>query len=115
MRWLKNVEEHDYTGALSYLTLEFNASLAEELVKMFREARVVSFRANDILRAARLQPASRKDPGVIKNARKIARGKPLSPVLLVNYDQGADIADGYHRVSAVYYEDPYAPVHAKLV
>jgi hypothetical protein len=40
--------------------------------------------------------------------------KWLSPVLVLSADTGADIADGYHRVSLVYRIDPYAEVPLKL-
>lgn len=39
---------------------------------------------------------------------------PLSPVLVLSAKKGADIADGFHRVSLVYRLDPYAEVPLKL-
>jgi hypothetical protein len=50
-------------------------------------------------------------------ARHLGKGAgrhPLSPVLVVSFDDGGDIADGYHRVSAAYQTDPYTPVPARI-
>ena len=38
----------------------------------------------------------------------------MSPVLVVSGETGADIADGYHRVSLVYRLEPYAEIPLKL-
>ena len=114
VNWLEDVAEKDYAAALSYLTLRLSPSKARGCVKSLRKAKLQLFRANDILRAAGLDPAPRDDPGVEKNVRKIGVGQELSPILLVNLSVGVDIADGYHRVSAVYYEDPDAYIPARL-
>ena len=42
------------------------------------------------------------------------RGLRLSPVLVLSGKKGADIADGFHRVSLVYRLDPYSEVPLKL-
>jgi hypothetical protein len=55
------------------------------------------------------------DPGVMKDLVKVVEGKKLSPVLVIRGQEGADIADGYHRVSLAYRLDPYAEVPLKLV
>ena len=54
------------------------------------------------------------DPGVMKDLIKAIEGERLSPVLVLRAKQGADIADGFHRVSLVYRLDPYAEVPLKL-
>jgi hypothetical protein len=114
IRWLDDVAAHDYDAALDYLTLKLDRARAETMVAALRalpgpEPR----RANDILRACGLPPLPRDDPGVARHLRKDAR-KPLSPVLVVSFDDGGDIADGYHRVSAAYQLDPYTPVPARI-
>ena len=54
------------------------------------------------------------DPGVMKDLIKVIEGKALSPVLAVRAETGADIADGYHRVSLVYRIDPYGEIPLKI-
>lgn len=114
IRWKKDVAEHDYPAALNYLTLRYDAKEAAKIVAGFREAKVTKRRANDILRAARLDPAPMNDPGVLKDIMKIAQGEKLSPVLVVNLVQGVDIADGYHRVSLAWWLDPFTEVPLRL-
>lgn len=106
IKWLDDVALHDYASALAYLTLKLGEKDAKKLVRALRGVGIKHFRANDILRAASLSPAPRDDPKVLKDRDKMVSGQPLSPILLVNLPVGVDIADGYHRVSAVYYENP---------
>jgi hypothetical protein len=111
IRWLDDVADHDYASAEAYLSLKLDDADAHKTVKRLRGAELTRRRANDILRAAGLSPAPLDDPGVMKDLIKVIEGKALSPVLVV----GADIADGYHRVSLVYRIDPYGEVPLKLV
>jgi hypothetical protein len=114
IRWLDDVAEHDYAAAEAYLSLTLNQAGATGVVEGLRAASLISRRANDILRAARLDPAPLDDPGVLKDLVKIIEGTRLSPVLVVRDKRGTDIADGYHRVSLVYLIDPYADVPLRL-
>ena len=50
----------------------------------------------------------------MKDLIKVIEGKHLSPVLVVSGSSGADVADGFHRVSLVYRIDPYGVVPLKL-
>src|ERR1700683_1853632 len=69
---------------------------------------------DDILRAAGRTAAPLDDPGVMKDLIKVIEGRHLSPVLVVSAEIGADIADGYHRVSLVSRIDPYGEVPLKI-
>ncbi|HEV3381313.1 MAG TPA: hypothetical protein VG142_10070 [Trebonia sp.] len=110
LRWKKDVDEHDYAAASSYLSLRFGESMAEKTAAALRKLPVITRRANDILRATGRVPLPLSDPGVLKDLKKVLSGEKLSPVLLAE----ADIADGYHRVSLAYALDPYAEVPLKL-
>ena len=113
-KWLKDVAGHDYEAAEAYLSMKLDVESAHKVVKRLRKAPVTRRRANDILRAAGLTPAPLDDPGVMKDLVKVIEGKELSPVLIVSGETGADIADGYHRVSLVYRLDPFAEIPLKL-
>ena len=102
---------HDYKSAEGYLSPPLGAA---KVVAGLRKASVASRRANDILRAARLEPAALDDPGVVKELIKAIEGRALSPVPVVGGDGGADIADGDHRVSTVYRIDPFGEAPLKL-
>lgn len=114
IRWREDVAEHDYAAAHAYLSLKLGERRAGEVVTQLQKAKLAKRRANDILRAAGLDPAPLDDPGVIKDLIKMIEGKELSPVLVVSGDAGADIADGFHRVSLVYRVDPYGEVPLRL-
>ncbi len=114
IKWLSEVAEHDYAAAEAYLSLKVDAKRAGKLAAKLRKQTVTERRANDILRAAGLNPATLEDPGVIKDLIKVIEGKALSPILVVGGDGHADIADGFHRVSLVYRVDPYGVVPLKL-
>jgi hypothetical protein len=114
IRWREDVAEHDYAAAQAYLSLKLDEHWAATVVAELRKAKVTKRRANDILRAAGLEPAPLEDPGVIKDLIKIIEGKDLSPVLVVSGAGRADIADGFHRVSLVYRIDPFGEVPLRL-
>ena len=114
IRWRDDVAEHDYAAAQAYLSLRFDEHKTRDVVAELRKSLLTKRRANDILRAAGLEPAPLDDPGVMKDLIKIIEGNALSPVLMVRSARGAEIADGYHRVSLVYRIDPYGEVPLRL-
>jgi hypothetical protein len=114
IRWLDDVAEHDYAAAEAYLSLKLDRAAVAKAVKRLREAPITTRRANDILRAAGLKAAPLGDPGVMKDLIKVIEGQRLSPVLVVTGETGADIADGFHRVSLVDRIDPYEELPLKL-
>ena len=115
IKWASEVAEHDYAAAQAYLSLKLEDDAVAKAVKHLRESKLTTRRANDILRASGLTPAGLADPGVIKDLIKVIEGKHLSPILVLSGKKGAEIADGFHRVSLVYQLDPYADVPLKLV
>ena len=90
------------------------AGKAKNLVKRLKHVSVTERRANDILRACGLEPLPLNDPGVLRDLVTLASGEKLSPVLVVSFDEVADIADGYHRVSLAYALDPFAAVPLRI-
>jgi hypothetical protein len=106
LRWRKDVADHDYAAAASYLSIRFGESRAQEVSKKLQKLPVIQRRANDILRATQRVPLPLSDPGVLRDLQKVLAGEKLSPVLISE----GDIADGYHRVSLAYALDPYADV-----
>ena len=110
LRWKKDVAEHDYAAASSYLSIRFGESRAEMIAAELRKLPVITRRANDVMRATGRTPLPLSDPGVLKDLQKVLGGEKLSPILVAE----ADIADGYHRLSLAYALDPYAVVPLKL-
>jgi hypothetical protein len=114
IRWKKDVVTHDFDAAEAFLSIRLNPEKAKSLVKRLKQASLTERRANDILRASRLQPLPLNDPGVLRDLAKLAAGEELSPVLVVSLDDGAEIADGYHRVSLAYALDPFGVVPLRI-
>lgn len=116
-QWLDQPEDHDYAAAESYLNLTFPATLTARIVKQLRRSRVTEFKAKDIFRASGLSLLGISNEHVEKDRRKIAAGKKLSPLLLVRDLQHGRvvIADGYHRLCAVYGYDEDASIPCKIV
>lgn len=117
IRWLPDVEEHDYPAARSYLSLLYGEVQTEEFVSRLRAVAITQFKAKDIFRASSLSLLGVSNSHVDKDRAKIEAGTPLSPLLLVR-DGGNGkvvIADGYHRLCAVYGFDEDAWIKCKIV
>lgn len=104
IQWLTEPEEHDYPAAKSYLNLLFDGGTCDGLVAKLKAAPIASFKAKDIFRASELSLLGISNSHVEKDRLKITSGKQLSPLLLVrDVARGKTIvADGYHRLCAVY-------------
>lgn len=117
IKWLAEPEPHDYPAAESYLGLLFPAKKAKNLAKEFKAAAITNFKAKDIFRASKLSLLGISNSHVEDDRRKIRAGSKLSPVLLVR-SEDADcvvVADGYHRLCAVYSFDEDALIPCKIV
>ena len=114
--WLAEPEEHDYPAAQSYLGLLFDDATAARLVERLRAAAPASFAAKDILRASGLSPLGVSNAHVEKDRKKVAAGTRLSPLLLVRSpgDPRLIVADGYHRLCAVYSLDEDARIPCRI-
>lgn len=113
--WLKDVVPHDYPSAANYLGLIADDHTVTTLVDALKKAKIEMHRANDVLRAARLELLPLDDPSVKRDLAKVLTGKKWSPVLVIRGDILNDapltVADGYHRICASFHlsEDTYIP------
>jgi hypothetical protein len=114
--WLADVEEHDYPAAQSYLNLIYPNSSVMKIIAKLKIAKIKSFKAKDIFRASSLSLLGVSNSHVEKDKRKILKGKALSPLLLVRDIENGKvvIADGYHRLCAVYGFDEDAVIPCKI-
>ena len=115
--WLSDVEAHDYTEAESYLSLLFNEEQVAKMSSQLKRAPIVQFKAKDIFRASRLSLLGVSNSHVDKDWEKIRKGQSLSPLLLVRDGSNGKvvIADGYHRLCAVYGIDEDALIPCKII
>ncbi len=117
IRWLDDPEPHDYPAARSYLGLVFDDDEARRCVKALKRAPRVEFKAKDIFRASGLSKLGISNSHVERDRRKILAGRKLSPLLLVRMPKLGKVivADGYHRLCAVYGFDEDAVIACRIV
>ena len=115
--WLGEPEEHNYPAAQSYLHLIYDEVTADGLVSKLRNAPISKFKAKDIFRASGLSLLGISNAHVQKDQQKIELQKALSPLLLVRDAAHGKliIADGYHRLCAIYPFDEDAVVPCTIV
>jgi hypothetical protein len=116
--WKKKPEAEDYHGALNFLSLICSDTKAKKLVRALRNAKAVERAAKDLLRAGELPLLPRDEPHVDIDLKRIHKGKPLAPILLVQGEitKGVPliVADGYHRICAICYYDENAPIPCRM-
>lgn len=117
IQWQTTAEEHDYPAAESYLSLLFQEAQVRKMVAGLRRASVVQYKAKDIFRASQLSLLGVSNSHVEKDRVKIRRGQSLSPLLLVRDERTGRvvIADGYHRLCAVYEVAEDAWISCKII
>ena len=117
IKWIPDEEEHDYTAAESYLRILYNEDRVADMIARFRSAAIVQFEVKDIFRASQLPMLSVSDSYVEKDRKKIREGISLSPILLLRDEPNSKvvIADGYHRLCAIYEFDEDAWIRCKII
>lgn len=117
IRWLKKPEADDYPAALSYLSLLYNGKTAAAHVTHLRHAKIFHFKAKDIFRASGLPLLRVTNSHVKADLVKVKKGCKLSPLLMVRDSAHGKviIADGYHRLCAVYSCDEDAVLPVQIV
>ena len=117
IKWLAEPEDHDYPAAFSYLNLLYNDATANRFVEKLKQAPVIQFKSKDIFRASGLSLLGVSNSHVKRDRKKIKNNEALSPLLLVRDSSNGKliIADGYHRLCAVYGFDEDALIPCKIV
>jgi len=115
--WLQEPEADNYPAAESYLNLIYPPRKSEKFVAALRTAKGTQFKAKDIFRASQLSLLGVSNYHVEKNQKKIKDGEALSPILLVQDRANGKVvvADGYHRLCAVYTHDEDTWIPCKIV
>ena len=113
--WLKNPESHDFPAAADYLELIFSEEEIKKIVSNLQNAPTIIKKAKDILRASQLSMLPDTNIHVKENLKKVKRGNKLSPILLVRHNYKLIVADGYHRMCAIYYLSEDLEIPCRLV
>ena len=117
LKWLPLPEDHDYPAAQAYLSLIYEPVKLVSVIQQLRGIDVTYFKAKDIFRASGLSLLGVSNLHVEKDRQKILASTPLSPLLLVRDSTLAKVvvADGYHRLCAVYGFNEDAVIPCKIV
>ena len=77
----------------------------------------IKFKARDIFRASGLPLLGISQHQIEHNLKRIKNGEKLSPILLVRDEANRRviIADGYHRLCAVYHHNDNMEIPCKIV
>jgi disulfide oxidoreductase YuzD len=117
IKWLNKPQKHDYPAAASYLSLSMDEVAAKNAAEELQNAEMSAFAAKDIFRESGLSLLGVSDSHVQKDRDAIIREEKLSPLLLYRDKTHSRliIADGYHRLCAVYKFDEDAIIPCKIV
>ena len=117
VKWLSEPQKHDYPAAEKYLSLTLEPSAAKKIAGRLEQAEMTEYAAKDIFRASGLTLLGVSNSHVEKDRSQIILNEKLSPLLLYR-DKIASklvIADGYHRLCAVYTFDEDSVIPCKIV
>lgn len=116
IQWLKEPIDHDYEAAGQYLQLLYAPKEAAELVAKLKKAPMTEFAAKDILRASGTSILYIEAFDWSKHEKKLSDGTKLAPILLVRKGEGEQliIADGFHRLCALFSADEEIKVPCKI-
>jgi hypothetical protein len=117
VRWRDKPQKHDYPAAVSYLSLTMDRKSAKAAALELDQAAMTEFAAKDIFRSSGLSLLGVSNSHVERESVRIAREEELSPLLLCR-DKALGkliIADGYHRLCAVYKFDEDAMIPCKII
>ncbi len=115
--WFGKPEKQNFLAAMSYLSLLYTEKTAAKYVNDLRRARISEFKAKDIFRASGLSLLGVSNSHLEKDRKRIRSKEKISPLLLVRDKKNRKviIADGYHRMCAVYSCDEDAVIPCKIV
>ena len=104
VKWLERPTAKEWLAANVYLGLLGHGKLPPTDLNRLT---IHKLKAKDILRASGLQLLRESNEKVESKIEKIEDGKRLAPIILVVTEPGKPliIADGYHRICALYYVD----------
>ena len=116
-KWLDQPDDKDYSAARNYTELLFGLKKARNYFKDFKDAPIAKHLARDLLRASATPISEVQAFDWAKQQKEITAGTPLSPILLIHQKNGQPliIADGFHRLCAVFNADQDAAVPCKIV
>ncbi|MGZ3238771.1 MAG: hypothetical protein ACXU8A_15515 [Burkholderiaceae bacterium] len=117
IKWLSEPASKDYSAAEAYLQLLYEPKKARLWTKKLKRAEMSQYAAKDLLRASGTSIAEIRAYDWTKQQQEIEQGTSLSPILVVRQENGGHlvVADGFHRLCAVFTADEQVAVPCKIV
>lgn len=117
INWLSAPVDDDYVSAEKYLSLLFKPRKCRKLLRKLRAAPMSEYPAKDILRASRTHMSEVAAFDWDRQQQQIREGEALGPILIVRQNDGSGliVADGFHRMCALFAEDELIKVPCKIV
>jgi hypothetical protein len=117
IKWFDKPQKHDYSAAQAYLSLTMEVQEAKAIAAELKKSKMTSFLAQDIFRSSGLSLLGVSNGDVERVRAQIIRNEEISPLLLYRDKSNRKlvIADGYHRLCAVYGFDEEAVISCKIV
>jgi len=114
INWLTLASEENYTAAESYLSLLYSKKILDGFIKKLQESEIVEYKSKDIFRASKLSLLGTSSVQVARDKKRIIKGFSFSPLLLVRHQGKLIVADGYHRLCAIYSLNEDLLIHCKM-
>src|SRR5579862_3760019 len=116
IKWLGAPQKHDYAAAEAFLSLLMDRPAARNIVQRLQDAAMSEYAAKDVFRASGLPLLGFGNSHIEKDRTEIIKNEKLSPILLFRDERAGKlvIADGYHRLCAVYTFDEDALIPCKI-
>ena len=113
---LSSPVDNDYISAERYLSFLFKPRKCRKLLQKLRAVPMSEYPAKDIWRVSRTAMSEVAAVDWSYHQQKIRDGEALVPILIVRQNDGSGllIADGFHRMCALFTEDELIKVPCKI-
>lgn len=117
IKWRSEPASKDYSAAETFLQLLYTPKKARLCATKLKRTEMSQYAAKDILRASGISFTDIRAFDWTKQQKEISQGTQLSPILIVRQENGGHlvVADGFHRLCAVFTLDQEMIVPCKIV
>ena len=115
INWSSEVKESNYIGATNYLNLIYPFDIVPTLILKLNVQLLREFEAKDIFRASGFNLLPNDNFHVKVTTSHIINEVEISPILLIKDKGKLIIADGYHRLCAIYHYNEDSFIQCQIV
>lgn len=115
INWSPEVKESNYSGATNFLNLVYPFDIVPTLILKLNVQSLREFEAKDIFRASKLNLLPKDNFHVKVTTSFIDNEIQISPILLIKDKGKLVIADGYHRLCAIYHYNENSLIQCQII